>query len=175
MRGQNARPSDDIAVDGERPRGSSPISNAHQSNGFTAVNGDSQSNASFRPDHSVKEYVSSRSSEHGTSRYALPIDTSFHTHGWRPDERAAREESDVLRVASAPRKRKRSISVNVDNPEIDVGATTDADAREALKRRAASTLDSAIDLTSPATTFHSAVPPSDRRQHDPSPIGPYAR
>lgn len=172
MREDHTRRGDDPAINGDGAAGRSPTPTAHQSNGFTAVNGESNANSSFRPDVSAKQYIPMYANDNHSSR----LDTTFHSHGWRPDDRSIKDTSSRAAYNDASAlKRKRSISVNVDNHDGIHDMTADYDERGSPKRRTASTLDSAIDLTSPVTTMTAAATPVDRRQQEPAPIGPYAR
>lgn len=179
MREENPRYNQEPTVSEDAPaRQSLTSSDAQQWNGFTAVNGDNHGNHSFRPDDSARQYMPRHESDAGDPRRPPPINLNFHSHGWRPDERSTQEEAPgpQRRELSPSRKRKRSsISVNVDNPDANHGLTADKDGHESSKRRTTSTLDSAIDLTSPLTTMLSATTPVDRRQNEPPPAGPYAR
>ena len=176
MRREHSRPNGDAMVNGDGPGVRSP-SNAHQSNGFTAVNGDSYTGSSTRPDDSGKGYPLVYIDDRGASQHAAPINASFHGHGWRPDDRSIREPASLPaeREPSPTRKRKRSISLNVDNQGHGRDSPTELDGRDSPKRVAASTLDSAIDLTSPITNMQPAASVAERRQNEAAPIGPYVR
>lgn len=164
-------------VNGDRIEVRSQPSNAHQSNGFTAVNGESHSNSPFRPDDSGKRYAPVIISDQGESRHLPPINASFHGHGWRPDDRAIREPASLPaeRDSSPSRKRKRSLSLTVDSQGPGRDSPTELDGGDSPKRMAASTLDSAIDLTSPINNMQSAVSLAERKQNETAPIGPYTR
>lgn len=173
MREENNHRSDESVngnLDTERPT----TTNEKSLNGFTAVNGDSHRSSSFRPDDSAKQYIPPYAHEAEKHRNSAPINTSFHSHGWRPDDRPLQEVSSQT-LQDELRKRKRSISVNVDNQDDNECAVVDEDDRSSPKRRATSTLDSAIDLTSPVTNMQAVAASIDRRQHEPAPLGPYAR
>lgn len=178
MREDDTRHGNDPMVSGDGSTARSLTSDATEPNGFTAVNGDNYSSGSFRLDGSAKQYMQPYVGDGGNARRHGPVNSNFHTHGWRPDDRSNQEAYSYAqpRELSPPRKRKRSsISVNVDNAEENRGLTASADGGGSPKRRATSNLDSAIDLTSPVTNMQSVPTPLERRQHDPPPIGPYVR
>lgn len=173
MREENNHRSDENVngnLDTERPT----TANKNPLNGFTAVNGDSHRSSSFRPDDSAKQYTPPYANEADKQRHSAPINTNFHSHGWRPDDRPLHEVSSQT-LQDELRKRKRSISVNVDNEDDNECAVVEADDGNSPKRRAMSTLDSAIDLTSPVTNMQAVAASIDRGQHERAPLGPYAR
>lgn len=175
MREERSHRSDDSTLNGDLDRSGMP--NGHQPNGFTAVNGEGHRSSSFRPDETSKQCMALDTNGNSSSHPFAPTTSSYHTHGWRPDDRPLQDNPSRIaeRESSPTRKRKRSISVNVDNQDNDNTLMTDVDGRDSPKRRAASTLDSAIDLTSPVNTMPLMTSSLDRRQQEPAPIGPYQR
>lgn len=199
MRGAHSLPNDDAMVDGDGTAARSSSSGPHQSNGFTAVNGESNASSTHHPSDSGKGTAVIRIGGQFASRHPQPFHTSFHEHGWRPADRAIREPASLPaeRDSSPTRKRKRSISLNVGSQGRGRDSPTELDGKDSPNHRVASTLDSAIDLTSPVTNMQSAlsaverplsalerrhnddfrvrISALERRLDDAAPIGPYVR
>lgn len=177
MRGDHSLPIDDAMVNGNGNLPRSSSCDGHQSNGFTAVNGESYSSSAHPSNDSGKGYTRVWIDNVSVSQHPEHLKASFHEHGWRPADRAVREPASLPaeRDSSPTRKRKRSISLNVDNKVRGRDSPTESDGRDSPKRRDASTLDSAIDLTSPVTNMQTVLSAIERRQNDAAPIGPYVR
>lgn len=175
MREDQTNHVDDAPVNGNGHPNQSPDRNEHQSNGFTAVNGDSQESGAFvRPNSSAKLRNPFTPIEEDSVRNLTPVTSSFHSHGWRPSDHSAHEQAyqPHARGDSNSAKRKRTISLDVNGNEHNVAPE---DGEQSAKRRTASTLDSAIDLTSPLTTVQTQSTPVERRPAEPISVAPYVR
>ena len=166
---------DDSPVNGDAPRGLPLAATNVPSSGFTAVNGESQRTTSFRPEE-VRQSITSPDND--SAHKAGPGAPPFHAHGWRPDERSSAERrTDSQRQETATsNKRKRSDPTDAEGEDDAQQHAGSGEGRQSPRRRITTTLDSAVDLSSPEkTTQGSICSPMDRQPREPAPIGPYAR
>lgn len=139
------------------------------SSGFTAVNGDRQSSASFRPDDSGKGSAEGHK-EGAPDNVSSPV--QYHSHGWRADERTSYTHQHEPRES---KKRKRSGSAGAE-PERDARSNQQYDNATEPPNRRTTNLDSAIDVSSPANATPAPYAlPSERRAPEPAPARSYSR
>ena len=129
----------------------SPDRHDRTSTGFTAVNGDNHANAPSRPGPSAEERTSRP--DHEADRQPTPSQPQFHSHGWRPIDPTASEKTPPTQPIqeTGSTKRKRSVSIDTRGDRNREMRSADPDGKRPGKRQMTSNLDSAIDLTSPAT------------------------
>ncbi|KAK6388132.1 hypothetical protein LTR65_008140 [Meristemomyces frigidus] len=147
------------------------------SSGFTAVNGDRQTNVSFRPDETKKDNGTDHDHAAQLPPGKDPSSVQYHSHGWSLDGTGKYRQADGYTThrrspeSTESRKRKRSYPAVAENGKPTQSIETHDNIAESPKRRATN-MDSAVDVSSPVKTRQAspaaqseklpAVPPSVR-------------